>query len=81
MLAPAASSIRRWIIAKYRWYGFVGDDTRDPPLVSKAMHHVRPFFASASGVYPFPHRSILKIVCILYFQIVRLKCGCSLCRR
>lgn len=31
----------RWIIAKYRWYGFVGDDKRDPPLVSKALIHVR----------------------------------------
>ncbi|CAN0297692.1 unnamed protein product, partial [Ectocarpus sp. 13 AM-2016] len=30
----------QWIIAKYRWYGFVGNDTRDPPLVSKAMIHV-----------------------------------------
>lgn len=30
----------RWIIAKYRWYGFVGDDKRDPPLVSKALIHV-----------------------------------------
>ncbi|CAM9270672.1 unnamed protein product [Ectocarpus sp. 12 AP-2014] len=29
----------QWIIAKYRWYGFVGNDTRDPPLVSKAMIH------------------------------------------
>lgn len=31
----------RWIIAKYRWYGFVGDDKRDPLLVSKALIHVR----------------------------------------
>ncbi|CAM9540819.1 unnamed protein product, partial [Laminaria digitata] len=34
-----AQDREQWIIAKYRWYGFVGDDTREPPLVSKAMHH------------------------------------------
>ncbi|CAN0066389.1 unnamed protein product, partial [Hapterophycus canaliculatus] len=32
-----AQDREQWIIAKYRWYGFVGNDSRDPPLVSKAM--------------------------------------------
>ncbi|CAM9150257.1 unnamed protein product [Ascophyllum nodosum] len=29
----------QWIIAKYRWYGFVGEDRRHPATISKALHH------------------------------------------
>lgn len=32
----------RWIIAKYRWYGFVGEDSRDLDAVSKSMLYVSP---------------------------------------